>query len=174
MTPAPALPCQWSLSHHSALGCLQCASNAGAQARGGIPLVAISVRACMPGQRIFTSKMGVLVPTYTCFFMSRFWFPGWRKPVRESKWPTLKVAEILIPPNVELSEFCLSRRAATRRHPTGVRTRVRTPCSTPFALHLGAIRGRMPRRHVSAQRLIACVPRRNQPQTRLRARILTS
>ena len=31
----------------------------------------------------------------------------------------------------------------------------------------------MPRRHVSAQRLIACVPRRNQPQTRLRARILT-
>ena len=30
----------------------------------------------------------------------------------------------------------------------------------------------MPRRHVSAQRLIACVPRRNRPQTRLRARIL--
>ena len=30
----------------------------------------------------------------------------------------------------------------------------------------------MPRRHVSAQRLIACVPRRNRPPTRLRARIL--
>jgi hypothetical protein len=28
----------------------------------------------------------------------------------------------------------------------------------------------MPRRHVSAQRLIACVPRRNRPPTRLRAR----
>ena len=38
-----------------AFGCLvhQCR-----QARGGIPLVAISVRACMPGQRIFTSRMG--------------------------------------------------------------------------------------------------------------------
>ena len=36
-----------------AFGCLvhQCR-----QARGGIPLVAISVRACMPGQRIFTSR----------------------------------------------------------------------------------------------------------------------
>ena len=32
----------------------------------------------------------------------------------------------------------------------------------------------MPRRHLSAKRLIACVPRRNQPQTRLRARILTN
>jgi hypothetical protein len=72
------------------------------------------------------------------------------------------------------SESCLSRRAATRRHPAGVPNRVRTPCSTPSALHLGAIRRRMPRRHVSAQRLIACVPRRNQPQTRLRARILAA
>jgi hypothetical protein len=38
-----------------AFGCLvhQCR-----QARGGIPLVAISVRACMPGQRIFTSRTG--------------------------------------------------------------------------------------------------------------------
>ena len=76
--------------------------------------------------------------------------------------------------DVKLSKSRLSRSAATRRHPAGVRTRVRTPCSTPSALHLGAIRGRMPRRHVSAQRLIACVPRRNQPQTRLRARILAS
>ena len=33
--------------------CIQCR-----QARGGIPLVAISVRACMPGQRIFTSRTG--------------------------------------------------------------------------------------------------------------------
>ena len=33
--------------------CIQCR-----QARGGIPLVAISVRACMPGQRIFTSRRG--------------------------------------------------------------------------------------------------------------------
>jgi hypothetical protein len=76
------------------------------------------------------------------------------------------------PLSVKLSEFCLSRSAATRRHPAGVRTRVRTPCLAPSALHLGAIRGRMPRRHVSAQRLIACVPRRNRPPTRLRARIL--
>ncbi len=74
--------------------------------------------------------------------------------------------------DVKLSKSRLSRSAATRRHPAGVRTRVRTPCSTPFALHLGAIRGRMPRRHVSAQRLIACVPRRNRPPTRRRARIL--
>ena len=37
------------------------------QARGGIPLVAISVRACMPGQRIFTSRTGVLVS----FFLFR-------------------------------------------------------------------------------------------------------
>ena len=82
------------------------------------------------------------------------------------------MAEILASLDVKLSKSRLSRSAATRRHPAGVRTRVRTPCSTPFALHLGAIRGRMPRRHVSAQRLIACVPRRNRPQTRLRARIL--
>jgi hypothetical protein len=59
----------------------------------------------------------------------------------------------------KLSEFCLSRCAATRRHPAGVRNRVRTPCSKPSARHL--------------QRLIACVPSRNQPQTRLQARILT-
>jgi hypothetical protein len=84
----------------------------------------------------------------------------------------LKVAEFLASLDVKLSKSRLSRSAATRRHPAGVRTRVRTPCSTPFALHLGAIRGRMPRRHVSAQRLIACVPRRNRPPTRLRARIL--
>jgi hypothetical protein len=47
-----------------AFGCLvhQCR-----QARGGIPLVAISVRACMPGQRIFTSRTGVLVS----FFLFR-------------------------------------------------------------------------------------------------------
>ena len=36
--------------------CIQCR-----QARGGISLVAIAVRACMPGQRIFTSRTGVLV-----------------------------------------------------------------------------------------------------------------
>ena len=44
-----------------AFGCLvhQCR-----QARGGIPLVAISVRACMPGQRIFTSRTGVLVHSF--------------------------------------------------------------------------------------------------------------
>jgi hypothetical protein len=82
------------------------------------------------------------------------------------------VAEILASLDVKLSKSRLLRSAATRRHPAGVRTRVRTPCSTPSALHLGAIRGRMPRRHVSAQRLIACVPRRNRPPTRLRARIL--
>jgi hypothetical protein len=35
----------------SSVLCIQCR-----QARGGIPLVAISVRACMPGQRIFTSR----------------------------------------------------------------------------------------------------------------------
>ena len=40
----------------SSVLCIQCR-----QARGGIPLVAISVRACMPGQRIFTSRNGVLV-----------------------------------------------------------------------------------------------------------------
>ena len=39
--------------------CIQCR-----QARGGIPLVAISVRACMPGQRIFTSRTGVLVHSF--------------------------------------------------------------------------------------------------------------
>ena len=39
--------------------CIQCR-----QARGGIPLVAISVRACMPGQRIFTSRNGVLVNSF--------------------------------------------------------------------------------------------------------------
>ena len=39
--------------------CIQCR-----QARGGISLVAISVRACMPGQRIFTSRTGVLVQTF--------------------------------------------------------------------------------------------------------------
>ena len=37
----------------SSVLCIQCR-----QARGGIPLVAISVRACMPGQRIFTSRAG--------------------------------------------------------------------------------------------------------------------
>jgi hypothetical protein len=41
---------------HSGVLCIQCR-----QARGGISLVAISVRACMPGQRIFTSRTGVLV-----------------------------------------------------------------------------------------------------------------
>jgi hypothetical protein len=40
----------------SSVLCIQCR-----QARGGIPLVAISVRACMPGQRIFASRAGVLV-----------------------------------------------------------------------------------------------------------------
>jgi hypothetical protein len=44
---------------HSGVLCIQCR-----QARGGIPLVAISVRACMPGQRIFTSRMGVLVHVF--------------------------------------------------------------------------------------------------------------
>ena len=39
--------------------CIQCR-----QARGGISLVAISVRACMPGQRIFTSRTGVLVHSF--------------------------------------------------------------------------------------------------------------
>jgi hypothetical protein len=94
-------------------------------------------------------------------------YPYWKKSA-------FNVAEIWIPRNVKLSEFCLSRSAATRRHPAGVRTRVRTPCLAPSALHLGAIRGRMPRhgRHVSAERPIACVPRRNRPPTRLRARIL--
>jgi hypothetical protein len=38
---------------HSSVLCIQCR-----QARGGISLVAISVRACMPGQRIFTSRTG--------------------------------------------------------------------------------------------------------------------
>jgi hypothetical protein len=38
---------------HSGVLCIQCR-----QARGGISLVAISVRACMPGQRIFTSRTG--------------------------------------------------------------------------------------------------------------------
>ena len=93
-------------------------------------------------------------------------------PVRVLKWPPLKWPKFLASWDVKLSKSRLSRSAATRRHPAGVRTRVRTPCSTPSALHLGAIRGRMPRRHVSAQRLIACVPRRNRPPTRLRARIL--
>ena len=46
----------------SSVLCIQCR-----QARGGIPLVAISVRACMPGQRIFTSRNGVLVS----FFLFR-------------------------------------------------------------------------------------------------------
>ena len=46
----------------SSVLCIQCR-----QARGGIPLVAISVRACMPGQRIFTSRTGVLVS----FFLFR-------------------------------------------------------------------------------------------------------
>ena len=36
---------------HSGVLCIQCR-----QARGGISLVAISVRACMPGQRILTSR----------------------------------------------------------------------------------------------------------------------
>jgi len=40
----------------SSVLCIQCR-----QARGGISLVAISVRACMPGQRIFTLRTGVLV-----------------------------------------------------------------------------------------------------------------
>jgi hypothetical protein len=44
----------------SSVLCIQCR-----QARGGIPLVAISVRACMPGQRIFTSRMGYW---YTFFY----------------------------------------------------------------------------------------------------------
>jgi hypothetical protein len=39
----------------SSVLCIQCR-----QARGGIPLVAISVRACMPGQRIFTSRTGIV------------------------------------------------------------------------------------------------------------------
>ncbi len=38
---------------HSGVLCIQLR-----QARGGISLVAISVRACMPGQRIFTSRTG--------------------------------------------------------------------------------------------------------------------
>ena len=41
--------------------CIQCR-----QARGGISLVAITVRACMPGQRIFISEKGV--PVYSFFF----------------------------------------------------------------------------------------------------------
>jgi hypothetical protein len=45
-------------------------------------------------------------------------------------------------------------------------------CLTPSALHLGAIRGRLPGRDASAQTLIACVPCRNRPPTRLRARNL--
>ena len=46
----------------SSVLCIQCR-----QARGGIPLVAISVRACMPGQRIFTSRMGYTY-WYTFFY----------------------------------------------------------------------------------------------------------
>ncbi len=38
------------------------------QARGGIPLVATSVRTCMPGQRTFASRTGVLVLAYTAFY----------------------------------------------------------------------------------------------------------
>ena len=50
----------FSLDHlRSSVLCIQCR-----QARGGIPLVAISVRACMPVQRIFTSRKVVLVHAF--------------------------------------------------------------------------------------------------------------
>ena len=71
-----------------------------------------------------------------------------------------------------LSKSGRSRRSSDAQTPRRRLVPVLVSCSTSSALHIGAIRGRMPGRHASAKTLIACVPRRNRPPTRLRARDL--
>ena len=55
------------------------------QARGGISLLAISVRACMPGQRIFTSRAGYW---YTAFYFDLAGGVSGDQPIRPPSPPT--------------------------------------------------------------------------------------
>jgi hypothetical protein len=109
----------------SSVLCIQCR-----QARGGIPLVAISVRACMPGQRIFTSRMGVLVHVF--LFRPHRGVSG-DQPIRPPSPPTNSVRAC--PQRTQTAPIYSAQFRPSVRKRTKVARELRDPSSDPQTSH---------------------------------------